>query len=168
MRWFARKRRSARGQPARCSSIENLDVHYGRAHALQQVSLELARGVRAVVGRNGMGKTTLCNAITGLVPARGSVRFRGEEILGFAPHAITAKGIGYVPQGRRVWPSLTVDEHLAAGCATSRGDRGRRNASTRRSRDSRSARGTAVRSFPAASSRCSRSRARCCSTPACW
>ena len=59
-----------------------------------------------------MGKTTLCNAITGLVPARGSIRFLGEEILGLAPHAITAKGIGYVPQGRRVWPSLTVDEHL--------------------------------------------------------
>ena len=92
--------------------VENLDVHYGRAHALQEVSLELQRGARAVVGRNGMGKTTLCNAITGLVPARGSIRFAGEEILGLAPHVITAKGIGYVPQGRRVWPSLTVDEHL--------------------------------------------------------
>ncbi len=59
-----------------------------------------------------MGKTTLCNAITGLVPATGSVRLAGEEILGLAPHTITAKGVGYVPQGRRVWPSLTVDEHL--------------------------------------------------------
>jgi uncharacterized protein (UPF0261 family)/ABC-type branched-subunit amino acid transport system ATPase component len=87
-------------------------VHYGRAHALQEVSLELERGVLAVVGRNGMGKTTLCNAITGLVPARGSVRLAGEEILGLAPNVITGKGIGYVPQGRRVWPSLSVDEHL--------------------------------------------------------
>ena len=92
--------------------IDKLDVHYGRAHALQEVSLELERGVLAVVGRNGMGKTTLCNAITGLVPARGSVRLAGEEILGLAPNAITRKGIGYVPQGRRVWPSLSVDEHL--------------------------------------------------------
>jgi uncharacterized protein (UPF0261 family)/ABC-type branched-subunit amino acid transport system ATPase component len=92
--------------------INNLDVHYGRAHALQGVSLALEKGVIAVVGRNGMGKTTLCNAITGLVSARGSVKFNGEEILGLAPNAITDKGIGYVPQGRRVWPSLSVDEHL--------------------------------------------------------
>src|SRR5262245_58038196 len=59
-----------------------------------------------------MGKTTLCNAITGLVPARGSVRLAGEEILGLPPNVITGRGVGYVPQGRRVWPSLTVDEHL--------------------------------------------------------
>ena len=92
--------------------IEKLDVHYGRAHALQEVSLTLERGVLAVVGRNGMGKTTLCNAVTGLVPAKGSVRLAGEEILGLSPNAITGKGVGYVPQGRRVWPSLSVDEHL--------------------------------------------------------
>jgi uncharacterized protein (UPF0261 family)/ABC-type branched-subunit amino acid transport system ATPase component len=92
--------------------IRNLDVHYGRAHALQGVSLALERGVLAVVGRNGMGKTTLCNAVTGLVRAAGSVKLAGEEILGLAPNAITAKGVGYVPQGRRVWPSLSVDEHL--------------------------------------------------------
>jgi uncharacterized protein (UPF0261 family)/ABC-type branched-subunit amino acid transport system ATPase component len=92
--------------------IKNLDVFYGRAHALQGVSLSFEKGIVAVVGRNGMGKTTLCNAITGLVPARGSVKFNGEEILGLPAHAITDKGIGYVPQGRRVWPSLSVDEHL--------------------------------------------------------
>ena len=92
--------------------IKNLDVHYGRAHALQGVSLNLKDGVLAVVGRNGMGKTTLCNALTGLVPARGSVKLNGEEILGLPAHAISDKGIGYVPQGRRVWPSLSVDEHL--------------------------------------------------------
>ena len=95
--------------------IRNLDVHYGRAHALQGVSLSLDKGVLSVVGRNGMGKTTLCNAITGLVGARGSIKFAGEEILGLAPHVITEKGIGYVPQGRRVWPSLSVDEHLRLG-----------------------------------------------------
>src|SRR6185369_4007433 len=98
-------------------AVEKLDVYYGRAHALQEVSLRLDHGATAVVGRNGMGKTTLCNAITGLVPASGSVRLAGEEILGLPPHAITNRGVGYVPQGRRVWPSLTVDEHLrlAAG-----------------------------------------------------
>jgi uncharacterized protein (UPF0261 family)/ABC-type branched-subunit amino acid transport system ATPase component len=92
--------------------IRNLDVFYGRAHALQGVSLSLDKGVLAVVGRNGMGKTTLCNAVTGLVSGRGSVKFNGEEILGLPPHVITDRGIGYVPQGRRVWPSLSVDEHL--------------------------------------------------------
>ena len=90
--------------------IEGLDVYYGRAHALQGVSLTLASGVQGIVGRNGMGKTTLCNAITGLVPASGSIRLSGEEILGLSPNAITRRGVAYVPQGRRVWPSLTVDE----------------------------------------------------------
>jgi len=92
--------------------IEDLHVHYGQAHALQGISLSLTQGVLGVVGRNGMGKTTLCNAITGLVPATGSVRLAGEEILGMPPHAITRRGMAYVPQGRRMWPSLTVDETL--------------------------------------------------------
>ena len=92
--------------------IEDLHVYYGQAHALQGISLSLSQGVLGVVGRNGMGKTTLCNAITGLVPAKGSVRLAGEEILGMPPHAITRRGIAYVPQGRRMWPSLTVDETL--------------------------------------------------------
>ncbi len=92
--------------------IEGLDVYYGRAHALQSVSLSLAQGVQGIVGRNGMGKTTLCNAITGLVAASGSIKLAGEEILGLSPNVITRRGIAYVPQGRRVWPSLTVDETL--------------------------------------------------------
>jgi uncharacterized protein (UPF0261 family)/ABC-type branched-subunit amino acid transport system ATPase component len=92
--------------------VSNLDVYYGRAHALQAVSLSFKSGILAVVGRNGMGKTTLCNAITGLVRGSGSIKLDGEEILGLAPNVITGKGIGYVPQGRRVWPSLSVDEHL--------------------------------------------------------
>ena len=92
--------------------IEDLHVYYGQAHALQGISLSLSQGVLGVVGRNGMGKTTLCNAITGLVSARGSIRLAGEEILGMPPHAITQRGIAYVPQGRRMWPSLTVDETL--------------------------------------------------------
>jgi uncharacterized protein (UPF0261 family)/ABC-type branched-subunit amino acid transport system ATPase component len=96
--------------------LEGLDVYYGRAHALQSVSLTLERGVLGIVGRNGMGKTTLCNAIAGLLPAgcstQGSVKLFGQELLGRAPHEITRHGIAYVPQGRRVWPSLTVDETL--------------------------------------------------------
>jgi uncharacterized protein (UPF0261 family)/ABC-type branched-subunit amino acid transport system ATPase component len=110
MAWFSRARRARSSGPLLV--VEKLDVYYGRAHALQEVSLSLDHGVTAVVGRNGMGKTTLCNAVTGLVPASGSVRLDGEEILGLPPNAITDRGVGYVPQGRRVWPSLTVDEHL--------------------------------------------------------
>jgi uncharacterized protein (UPF0261 family)/ABC-type branched-subunit amino acid transport system ATPase component len=111
MAWFGKDRGVAGGN-APVLVIEALDVFYGRAHALQAVSLTLERGVLGIVGRNGMGKTTLCNAITGLVPARGSVRLLGEEILGLPPNEITTRGIAYVPQGRRVWPSLSVDETL--------------------------------------------------------
>jgi len=106
-----------RDGPARRASgpmlaVEGLDVYYGHAHALQGVGFTIERGVFGIVGRNGMGKTTLCNAVTGLVSATGSVRFAGEEILGLSPNQITRRGMAYVPQGRRVWPSLTVDETL--------------------------------------------------------
>jgi uncharacterized protein (UPF0261 family)/ABC-type branched-subunit amino acid transport system ATPase component len=112
--WFSRR---SGGRPAgTILRIEELDVYYGRAHALQGVSLELGEGTLAVVGRNGMGKTTLCNSVTGLLPAgasaRGSIQFNGHELLGLPANAITELGIAYVPQGRRVWPSLSVDEHL--------------------------------------------------------
>jgi uncharacterized protein (UPF0261 family)/ABC-type branched-subunit amino acid transport system ATPase component len=110
MAWFGKD--EAKKSKGPLLVVEGLDVYYGRAHALQGVSLTLERGVLGIVGRNGMGKTTLCNAITGLVPASGSVRLAGEEILGRAANEITQRGIAYVPQGRRVWPSLTVDETL--------------------------------------------------------
>jgi uncharacterized protein (UPF0261 family)/ABC-type branched-subunit amino acid transport system ATPase component len=108
--------RSAHERPAAPKPIlrvQDLQVYYGESHALQDLSLLLERGVLSVVGRNGMGKTTLCDAITGVIPARaGSVRFDGEEILGREPHEIARAGVGYVPQGRRLWPSLSVDETL--------------------------------------------------------
>ncbi len=110
MSWFSRKPEHNSKAPA--LEIRDLDVYYGHAHALQGVTVALDQGVLAVVGRNGMGKTTLCNAITGLVAAKGSVRLFGEEILGLSANVINGRGIGYVPQGRRVWPSLSVDEHL--------------------------------------------------------
>ncbi|MDQ7247520.1 ABC transporter permease [Dongia sedimenti] len=93
--------------------VSGLEVHYGHAHALQGVSFSLERGVLAIVGRNGMGKTTLCNALMGLIPASGgSARSQGIDLLGLAPNEVVNLGIGYVPQGRRVWASLSVDEHL--------------------------------------------------------
>ena len=112
MAWWQRPGADDKKSSAPILAIEGLDVYYGRAHALQGVSLTLTKGVQGIVGRNGMGKTTLCNAITGLVSASGSIRLAGEEILGLSPNQITQRGIAYVPQGRRVWPSLTVDETL--------------------------------------------------------
>ena len=109
MSWFSRRR--VEGGAGPILRVDRLNVYYGRAHAVQDVSLTLDRGILAVVGRNGMGKTTLCNAITGLVAASGIIKLTGAELVGLPPHAITGLGVGYVPQGRRVWPSLTVDEH---------------------------------------------------------
>ncbi|MGY3394539.1 uncharacterized protein (UPF0261 family)/ABC-type branched-subunit amino acid transport system ATPase component [Bradyrhizobium sp. USDA 3311] len=93
--------------------VHGLDVYYGHSHALQGVDLALESGVFSVVGRNGMGKTTLCKAIMGLVPVSGgSIRIRGEDITRRSPAHIARLGVGYVPQGRRLWRSLSVDEHL--------------------------------------------------------
>jgi uncharacterized protein (UPF0261 family)/ABC-type branched-subunit amino acid transport system ATPase component len=93
--------------------ITDLHVYYGESHAIQGVSINLDHGVLAVVGRNGMGKSTLCNTIVGLKASRsGSISIFGRETTGLEPHIIHGHGVGYVPQGRRVWPSLSVDEHL--------------------------------------------------------
>jgi branched-chain amino acid transport system ATP-binding protein len=95
-------------------AVENVSAFYGSARALEDVSFELVGGATSMVGRNGMGKTTLCNAIVGIPPARvtGSIRYRGTELVGKPSYKIAKLGIGYVPQGRRLFPSLSVDEHL--------------------------------------------------------
>ena len=94
--------------------IDALDARYGTARALEEVSFEVGVESVSIVGRNGMGKTTLCNAIMGVPPAnvQGSIRFRGEEVSGEPSYRRAKLGLGYVPQGRRLFPSLTVDEHL--------------------------------------------------------
>jgi uncharacterized protein (UPF0261 family)/ABC-type branched-subunit amino acid transport system ATPase component len=102
--------------------IRGLSVYYGAAQALQGVDLTLPSGTLSVVGRNGMGKTTLCKTIVGLQrAAAGSIRFMGQELTRLDPASIARLGIGYVPQGRRLWPSLTVDEHLRLTQAGRRG-----------------------------------------------
>ena len=109
-------------RPANLLEIRGLNVFYGRSHALQGVDLTLEHGVLSLVGRNGMGKTTLCKAIVGLTPAAsGSIRFMGEELIGRTPAEIARLGLGYVPQGRRLWPSVTVDEHLRLASGNGRG-----------------------------------------------
>jgi branched-chain amino acid transport system ATP-binding protein len=104
--------------------IEDLDAYYGQAQVLEGVSFAMGTEGVAVIGRNGMGKTTLCAAVMGMMPrATGSIRFKEKEILGRASYKIAGLGIGYVPQGRRLFPSLSVDEHLRM---LARGTRGKR------------------------------------------
>lgn len=93
--------------------VAGLDVYLGASHVLQGVCLTLPGGPLSLIGRNGMGKTTLCQAIMGLAPTRaGRIRLAGRDLTGLGPMRIARAGIGYVPQGRRVFPSLSVHEHL--------------------------------------------------------
>jgi branched-chain amino acid transport system ATP-binding protein len=109
--------------PARALlAIRGLDAFYGAAHVLQSVTFEMGRESVALIGRNGMGKTTLCNAIMQIHPpsVRGSIVFDGLELCGKRSYQVAGAGIGYVPQGRRLFPSLTVDEHLRIAARKSR------------------------------------------------
>jgi branched-chain amino acid transport system ATP-binding protein len=95
-------------------TVEDVHAYYDSSHVLHGVSLILeSGGLAAVIGRNGMGKTTLVKAIMGLVPvASGRIVLRGEDITNHKPYDVALRGVGYVPQGRELFPSLTVDEHL--------------------------------------------------------
>jgi len=93
--------------------VRDLHTYYGSSYVLQGCSLSVGKGCTCVLGRNGMGKTTLMRSIMGLTPPRtGTITFAGKEIAGSRPEVISRQGIGYVPQGRRLFPSLSVHEHL--------------------------------------------------------
>jgi branched-chain amino acid transport system ATP-binding protein len=94
--------------------VEDLHAYYGESHVLQGISLEVKAGeVVCLLGRNGVGKTTTLKAIIGLVPPRrGRVRFEGREIQGMTPDRIARLGIGFVPEDRRIFAGLTVEENL--------------------------------------------------------
>jgi urea transport system ATP-binding protein len=98
-------------------TLTDVDQYYGGSHILRRISLEVAPGqVTAILGRNGVGKTTLLKAIMGLVPvASGRVAFGGVDLTRAPPHARARAGIGYVPQGREIFPRLTVEENLLVG-----------------------------------------------------
>ena len=103
--------------------VEDLHGYYGTAHVLQGVSFSMGAEPVALIGRNGMGKSTLCMAIAGLLPsANGSVRLDGAELLGKPAYKVAGAGIGFVPQGRRLFESLTVDEHLSIVGARSKAE----------------------------------------------
>jgi branched-chain amino acid transport system ATP-binding protein len=94
-------------------AVEDVNGWYGTAHVLQSVSFSMGAEPVALIGRNGMGKSTLCLAIAGLLESvAGSVRLDGQELLGKPAYKVAGAGIGYVPQGRRLFESLTVEEHL--------------------------------------------------------
>ena len=95
--------------------LRGVTASYGKAQALFDVSLQMRRGeVLAMLGRNGMGKTTTIRAILGLSVAGGEIDFGGEAILGMPAHRIARRGIGLVPEGRRCFAGLTVSENLRA------------------------------------------------------
>jgi branched-chain amino acid transport system ATP-binding protein len=94
-------------------AVRDLHVRFGQAHILQGVTLEVGAKPLAIVGRNGMGKTTLCMAVMGMVAAsEGEIALDGRRLNGLPPYRIARDGIALVPQGRRTFPSLSVHEHL--------------------------------------------------------
>ena len=108
-------------------SVENIDVFYGDAQALDGVSLDVEEGaIVAIVGANGAGKTSLIRTIAGMNrPARGTIRYRGNDIAGWPSFRVCNLGIGQVAEGRQVFPTLTVDENLDMGAMISRAKAGR-------------------------------------------
>jgi branched-chain amino acid transport system ATP-binding protein len=95
-------------------AVEALQTYYGKSHVLRDVSFTVPAGeITVLLGRNGAGKTTTLRSIMGLIPPRGgAVRFKGRDITGHAPHEIFHLGIGYVPEGRQIFPHLEVGENL--------------------------------------------------------
>jgi branched-chain amino acid transport system ATP-binding protein len=94
--------------------VEGLHTYYGQGHVLQGVDLEVPAGrIAAILGRNGVGKTTTLRSIVGLTPPRrGQVLLAGRDVAGWPPHRIVRVGVGYVPEGRMIFPDLTVVENI--------------------------------------------------------
>ena len=101
--------------------VENLNAYYGKSHILQGVDFHVQEGeIVSLRGRNGVGRSTTIKAIMGDVPPQGSIRFKGREIAGLKPHQIARLGLGYVPENRDIFPSLTVRQNLLLGQKSSR------------------------------------------------
>jgi len=96
--------------------VKDLHAYFGRSHILQGVDLHVEKGeIVSLLGRNGVGRSTTCKAIMGLVPPQGSILYQGEEIAGLQPYQIAHKGVGFVPEDRWIFPGLTVLQNLQLG-----------------------------------------------------
>jgi branched-chain amino acid transport system ATP-binding protein len=96
--------------------IRDLHAYYGKSHILQGVDLSVADGeIVSLLGRNGVGRSTTCKAVMGLVAPHGTITFKGKPIAGLRPEQIARAGIGYVPEDRQVFPTLTVQQNLELG-----------------------------------------------------
>jgi branched-chain amino acid transport system ATP-binding protein len=106
-------------------SVRHLQASYGAAQVLFDISLDVGAGeVVTLLGRNGMGKTTTIRSIMGLLrPRGGEVRFSGAAVTGLAPYKVAQTGIGLVPEGRQIFPTLTVEENLVATACARHGER---------------------------------------------
>ncbi len=96
--------------------VKDLNAFYGRSHILRGVNLNVQeKEIVSLLGRNGVGRSTTCKSIMGLVPPQGSVNFKGEELAGLKPHEIARRGLGFVPEDRCIFPGLTVMQNLQLG-----------------------------------------------------
>ncbi|MCP4755586.1 MAG: ABC transporter ATP-binding protein [Proteobacteria bacterium] len=96
--------------------VRDLNAYYGRSHILQGVNLDIKAGeIVSLLGRNGVGRSTTCKAIMGLVAPEGTVKYKGEDLAGRPSHEIAHKGIGYVPEDRWIFPALSVLQNLQLG-----------------------------------------------------
>ena len=97
-------------------NVQDLHAYYGKSHILHGVTFDVREGeIVSLLGRNGVGRSTTCKAIMGDVPPSGSVRFKGHEIVGLKAHEIARLGLGYVPENRDIFPTLTVRQNLMLG-----------------------------------------------------
>lgn len=102
-------------------SVKDLHAYYGKSHILQGVSLDVGEGeIVSLLGRNGVGRSTTLKAIIGEVPPSGEIHFKGKNIAGRKSHVIARKGIGYVPENREIFPTLTVRQNLILGQKSTR------------------------------------------------
>src|SRR3990167_2682534 len=107
--------------------VKDLHAYYGKSHILHGVALQVSRGeIVSLLGRNGVGRSTTIKAIMGQVDAEGSVIFKGEQMLGLKAYQIAHQGLGYVPENRDIFPTLTVEQNLVLGMKSSKPDKAAR------------------------------------------
>src|SRR5699024_6200355 len=109
----------------RMLEVKNLHAYYGKSHIIQGVDMHINKGeIVSLLGRNGVGRSTTCKALMGLVPPQGEILFKGRDIAGLSTHKIARLGVGYVPEDRQVFPGLTTRQNLELGMQGARQEGG--------------------------------------------